>query len=272
MPRVTRGSRRRKKRKKILARAKGYFQAKSKLYRYAREAVDRSEKFAYIGRRLKKRDFRALWITRIGAATDQHGLSYSRFIHGLKLAGIALNRKMLAEMAVKDADAFAKLVEMAKAALGSPPQPAEAAPGTEAPQAAPEPEEAPGTEAPVKPEAAAPEPAGVEQTAPEAAPGTTPPAEPAAEAAALEAPAVEPEAAQKKRKARKKPAAEATVPETPAEQGEAAPKKPRPRKKPAAKDDSSESEAAAAPAKKRTPAKKAAKKKSATSGDDSADT
>ena len=245
MPRVTRGSRRRKKRKKILARAKGYFQAKSKLYRYAREAVDRSEKFAYIGRRLKKRDFRALWITRIGAATDQHGLSYSRFIHGLKLAGIALNRKMLAEMAVKDADSFAKLVEMAKAALESPPQPAEAAPGTEAPQAAPEPEEAPGTEAPAKPEAAAPEPAGVEQTAPEAAPGTTPPAEPAAEAAALEAPAVEPEAAQKKRKARKKPAA---------------------------KDDSSESEAAAAPAKKRTPAKKAAKKKSATSGDDSADT
>lgn len=109
MPRVTRGGRRRQKRKKILARAKGYYQAKSKLYRYAKEAVDRSLKFSYIGRRLKKRDFRSLWIIRIGAGARQHGLSYSRFVYGLQLAGISINRKILAEMAVRDPDTFAKL-------------------------------------------------------------------------------------------------------------------------------------------------------------------
>ena len=173
MPRVKRGSKRRQKRKKILARAKGFFQTKSKLYRSAKEAVDRSQKFAYIGRRLKKRDFRGLWITRIGAATDQHGLSYSRFIYGLKLAGIDLNRKMLAEMAVNDADNFGKLTELAKAALEALPK---APPSSEAPEAAPEPdaaapepaaeeaedsppEAASGTQAPAVPEAAAPEPA-----------------------------------------------------------------------------------------------------------------
>ena len=117
MPRVTRGPRRRQKRKKILARAKGYYQAKSKLYRYAREAVDRSLKFAYIGRRLKKRDFRSLWIIRIAAGARQHGLSYSRFMHGLKLAGIELNRKILAEMAVRDPDAFGKLSAQVSRAL-----------------------------------------------------------------------------------------------------------------------------------------------------------
>ena len=120
MPRVTRGPRRRQKRKKILARAKGYYQAKSKLYRYAREAVDRSLKFAYIGRRLKKRDFRSLWIIRIGAGARQHGVSYSRFMHGLNLAGIELNRKMLAEMAVRDPDAFGKLVAQVSRALEAP--------------------------------------------------------------------------------------------------------------------------------------------------------
>ena len=158
MPRVKRGSKRRQKRKKILSRAKGYFQTKSKLYRYAKEAVDRAQKFAYIGRRLKKRDFRGLWITRIGAATQQHGLAYSRFIHGLKLAGIDLNRKMLAEMAVKDADGFATLVELAKAAIEAAPD-TEAAPASETAEAAAEPEAAQGTEAPAEaePEAAAPE-------------------------------------------------------------------------------------------------------------------
>ena len=150
MPRVRRGAKRRQKRKKILARAKGYFQTKSKLYRQAKEAVDRSQKFAYIGRRLKKRDFRALWITRIGAATDQHGLSYSRFIHGLKLAGIELNRKMLAELAVSNADGFRKLVELAKAALEAPPK---APPSSEAPEAAPE---ASQPETPAKEKEAAP--------------------------------------------------------------------------------------------------------------------
>ena len=137
MPRVRRGPRRRQKRKKILARAKGYYQAKSKLYRYAREAVDRSLKFAYIGRRLKKRDFRSLWIIRIGAGARQHGLSYSRFMHGLKLAAIELNRKMLAEMAVRDPDAFGKLAAQVSRALEAPraKEPEAAAPPAEKPAA-----------------------------------------------------------------------------------------------------------------------------------------
>ena len=137
MPRVTRGPRRRRKRKKILARAKGYYQAKSKLYRYAREAVDRSLKFAYIGRRLKKRDFRSLWIIRIGAGARQHGLSYSRFMHGLKLAAIELNRKMLAEMAVRDPDAFGKLAAQVSRALEAPraKEPEATAPPAEKPAA-----------------------------------------------------------------------------------------------------------------------------------------
>ena len=117
MPRVKRGSRRRDRRKKILAQAKGYYQRKSKLFRYAKEAVERGQKFAYIGRRLKKRDFRSLWIIRIGAAARNHGLSYSRFLHGLKLAGIDLNRKMLADMAIHDESGFEQLVAAAKSAL-----------------------------------------------------------------------------------------------------------------------------------------------------------
>ena len=125
MPRVKRGSRRRDRRKKILAQAKGYYQRKSKLFRYAKEAVERGQKFAYIGRRLKKRDFRSLWIIRIGAAARNHGLSYSRFLHGLKLAGIDLNRKVLADMAIHDESGFEQLVAAAKSAL-------EAGPASEA--------------------------------------------------------------------------------------------------------------------------------------------
>jgi large subunit ribosomal protein L20 len=117
VPRVKRGNKRRLKRKKVLGLAKGYYQGKSKLYRYAKEAVDRGQKFAYIGRKLKKRDFRSLWIIRINAGARLNGLSYSRLMHGLALAGIDINRKMLAEMAARDAAGFAKLAEQAKAAL-----------------------------------------------------------------------------------------------------------------------------------------------------------
>ncbi|MDA1314814.1 MAG: 50S ribosomal protein L20 [Acidobacteria bacterium] len=123
MPRVKRGSKRRNRRKKILAAAKGYYQRKSKLFRYAKEAVERGQKFAYIGRRLKKRDFRGLWIIRVAAASRSNGLSYSRLIHGLKLAGIDLNRKMLAEIAVHDAPGFTQLVETAKKAIAAKPVP-----------------------------------------------------------------------------------------------------------------------------------------------------
>ncbi len=107
----------RKRRKKILKRAKGYFGAKSKHFRTANQAVMKSLKYAYIGRRQKKRDFRRLWITRISAAAKNCGINYSRFMNGLKKAGIDLNRKMLAEIAVNDEQAFAALVEKAKAAL-----------------------------------------------------------------------------------------------------------------------------------------------------------
>ncbi len=120
MPRVKRGSHRLNKRRRVLAKAKGYYLAKSKLYRYAREAVDRADRFAYVGRKLKKRDFRSLWITRIGAAAQSHGLNYSQFIHGLKIAGIDLNRKMLAEMAVRDPQGFGQLAASAKRALDEP--------------------------------------------------------------------------------------------------------------------------------------------------------
>ena len=117
MPRVRRGTNRRDSRKKTLALAKGYFLTKSKLYRSAQEAVEKALRYAYVGRKRKKRDFRALFILRINAAARQSGLSYSRFIGGLKKAGIDLNRKMLADLAVNDASGFAKLVEKAKSAL-----------------------------------------------------------------------------------------------------------------------------------------------------------
>ena len=103
-----------KKRRKIMKLAKGYYGAKSKQYRAAKEQVMRSLRYAYIGRKLRKRDFRSLWITRINAAARMSGLSYSRFMSGLKKAGIDLNRKVLADLAVNDAAAFAKLVEIAK--------------------------------------------------------------------------------------------------------------------------------------------------------------
>ena len=106
----------RKRRKKVLKLAKGYFGAKSKLFKTAKEAVMKSGNYAYIGRRLKKRDFRKIWITRISAAAKMNGMNYSTFMNGLKKAGIELNRKMLAELAVSDAAAFTALTEKAKAA------------------------------------------------------------------------------------------------------------------------------------------------------------
>jgi large subunit ribosomal protein L20 len=117
MPRVKRGTKRLARRKKILRRASGYFLTKSKLYQAAQEAVERGLKFAYIGRRQKKRQFRSLWIVRISAAAKMNGTSYSQFIHGLKVAGIELDRKILADIAVHDAAAFTALAQQAKAAV-----------------------------------------------------------------------------------------------------------------------------------------------------------
>lgn len=117
MPRVKRGPHRVRRRKKILKMASGYFLTKSKLHRAAREAVRKALEYAYAGRRIKKRDFRSLWITRINAACRASGISYSKFIGGLKKAGIELNRKMLAELAVRDQSGFRVLVEKARAAL-----------------------------------------------------------------------------------------------------------------------------------------------------------
>ena len=118
MPRVKRGTKRRAKRKKILERASGYFLTKSKLYRSAKEAVERGLKFAYSGRKQKKRQYRSLWIVRIGAAAKLNGMSYSQFVHGLKEAGVELDRKILADIAVKDPGGFTALAEQAKGALG----------------------------------------------------------------------------------------------------------------------------------------------------------
>src|ERR1700759_3115080 len=119
MPRVKRGTKRRAKRKKILERASGYFLTKSKLYRSAKEAVERGLKFAYSGRKQRKRQFRSLWIVRIGAAAKLNGLSYSQFINGMKKAGIELDRKILADLAVKDPAALKSLAEQAKHAVGT---------------------------------------------------------------------------------------------------------------------------------------------------------
>ena len=107
----------RKRRNKVLKLAKGYWGSKSKHFKMAKEAVMKSGNYAFVGRKLKKRDFRSLWITRISAQAKVNGINYSQFMHGLKLAGINLNRKMLSELAVSDKDAFAALVEKAKAAL-----------------------------------------------------------------------------------------------------------------------------------------------------------
>lgn len=119
MPRVKRGTHRRASRKKTLKQASGYFLTKSKLYRSAQEAVERALRFGYVGRKNKKRDFRALFIVRINAACRANGLSYSKFMHGLKVAGIDLNRKVLSELAAADDAAFQQLAERAKAALES---------------------------------------------------------------------------------------------------------------------------------------------------------
>jgi large subunit ribosomal protein L20 len=117
MPRVKRGTVRRAKRKKLLARAKGYYQTKSKLYRAAKESVDTAGKYAYVGRKNKKRDFRRLWIIRIDAAARENGLTYAQLMRGLKAAGSTLDRKMLADLAATQPAAFSRMAATAKAAL-----------------------------------------------------------------------------------------------------------------------------------------------------------
>lgn len=117
MPRVKRGHKRVQRRKKILRLAKGYRLTRSKLHRSAKEAVDRALRFAYRDRRNKKRDFRKLWIVRVGAAARKNNISYSRLMSGLKKANVLLNRKILADIAVRDPEAFTRLADAARAAL-----------------------------------------------------------------------------------------------------------------------------------------------------------
>ena len=117
MPRAKRGNKRLERRKKILKLAKGYRGTKSKLYRSAKESVERGLNFAYTGRKLKKRDFRSLWIVRIGAAARLNGINYSQLMHGLKLAGLEFDRKVLADLAVNQPDAFKEVAVQAKNAL-----------------------------------------------------------------------------------------------------------------------------------------------------------
>jgi large subunit ribosomal protein L20 len=121
MPRVKRGTKRRARRKKLLKHAKGFFLTKSKLFRSAKEAVNRSLRYSYRDRRTRKRDFRKLWIQRIGAAARNNGFTYSQLIHGLKAGGIEIDRKILADMAVRDAEGFALLVASAKQHLAKAP-------------------------------------------------------------------------------------------------------------------------------------------------------
>jgi large subunit ribosomal protein L20 len=116
MARVKRGVNAKKRHKRVLKAAKGYYGAKSKLFRPANQAVMKSLNYAFIGRKQKKREFRKMWIARINAAARQNGMSYSKFISGLKKSGIEVNRKMLSEMAIHDSEGFAKLVEIAKEA------------------------------------------------------------------------------------------------------------------------------------------------------------
>jgi large subunit ribosomal protein L20 len=120
MARVKRGTKRRARRKKYLRRTKGFFLTKSKLYQSAQEAVNRAERYAYRDRRARKRQFRSLWIQRIGAAARNAGISYSQLMHGLKAAGVEIDRKILADLAVKDSAAFGQLVEQAKSSLPAP--------------------------------------------------------------------------------------------------------------------------------------------------------
>ncbi len=116
MPRVKRGTKRRARRKKYLKRTKGFFLTKSKLFQSAQEAVNRAERYAYRDRRNRKRQFRQLWIQRIGAGARANGLSYSQLMHGLKRGGVEIDRKILADMAVRDAEGFAALAQVAKQA------------------------------------------------------------------------------------------------------------------------------------------------------------
>ncbi len=117
MPRVKRGVTAHARHKKVLGRAKGYFNARRKIYRVAKQAVDKAGQYAYRDRRVRKRDFRTLWIARINAAARECGLSYSRFINGLQRAAIAIDRKVLADIAVHDKQAFSQLAEKARASL-----------------------------------------------------------------------------------------------------------------------------------------------------------
>ncbi|HET8654216.1 MAG TPA: 50S ribosomal protein L20 [Longimicrobiaceae bacterium] len=118
MPRVSNNVARLKRKNKILKHAKGYFGRRKNLYKTAKEAVERGWRYAYRDRKNRKRDFRRLWIVRINAAARQHDLSYSRFMNGLKLAGIEVNRKILADLAIRDPNAFGELADQAKAKLG----------------------------------------------------------------------------------------------------------------------------------------------------------
>jgi len=120
MARVKRGTKRRARRKKYLKRTKGFFLTKSKLYQSAQEAANRADRYAFRDRRVKKREYRKLWIQRIGAAARLNGLSYGRLIHGLKAVGVSLDRKILADLAVRDAAAFAQLAKQAKSAAPPP--------------------------------------------------------------------------------------------------------------------------------------------------------
>ena len=119
MPRVKRGTKRHDRRKKLLTLAKGYYLNKSKLYKFAKESVEKALGYAYRDRRVKKREFRKLWIVRIGAAARQNGLNYNQMIHGLKVAGVELDRKMLADIALQDPAGFSKLAETAKKAVAA---------------------------------------------------------------------------------------------------------------------------------------------------------
>jgi len=123
VPRVKRGPKRAARRTRTLELASGYFLTKSKLHRSAQEAVERALKFAYTGRKRKKRDFRSLWIVRINAAARAAGLTYSKFMHGLKLAGIELDRKVLAATATEDESQFTQIIDQVKAALAAVPSP-----------------------------------------------------------------------------------------------------------------------------------------------------
>jgi len=119
VPRVKRGTKRHDRRKKILKLAKGYYLNKSKLYKFAKESVDKALVYAYRDRKARKREFRRLWIIRIGAAARQNGLNYNQLVHGLKAAGVDLDRKILADIALQDPAAFTHLVETAKKAVAA---------------------------------------------------------------------------------------------------------------------------------------------------------